>query len=197
MHRVFNMCLDAAIAAVFLIPVFWLLDRHRFHDSRRTAGYLILAIYLAGLYAVVGLPDIRYIRFAANINLVPFAYMFSDYKSTSLNVLLFLPLGFLLPVLWAVFGKVYWTVLFGFCTSLLIELLQLFTFRATDVNDLMTNTLGAALGWCLGRIFLRLAPGVRPGTQTKDVYLVFGLTFGIMFFLQPFLADLAGALFFR
>ena len=182
MRRVFFMCLEAGIASIVLLPLFLFLNRRYFHNTWRMLGCLLLAVYLAAVDEVVGLPSLLYIRFDANINLIPFQYMFSDYKNSILNVLLFMPLGMLLPVLWENFQKFRWTLLFGFCTSLVIELLQLFSFRATDVNDLMTNTLGTALGWCAGRILLRLAPGITPGKNTREAYLVCGALFFIVCF---------------
>lgn len=190
MHRILSMCLDAAVAAVVLVPLFLLLNRYYFKNTKRTACLFLLAVYFSGAFAVVGLPDIRYIRFDPHFNFIPFRYMFSDFSNSFLNVLLFVPLGFFLPVLWKHFEKLHRTVLFGFCTSMLIEVLQIFTFRATDVNDLMTNTFGTLLGWCAGRIFLRLVPGIVPGEKTQEVYAVCGVTFAVMFFVQPFLADL-------
>ncbi len=189
--------LDGAVAAVLLLPIFCLLNQRYFRSTTKTVWYFLFSLYLCAVYVVVGLPDIRYIRLDFNINLTPFAYMFSDYRSTSLNVALFVPLGFFLPVLWNSFRKVYWTVLFGFCTSLLIELLQIFTFRATDVNDLMTNTTGAFLGWCIGRLTLRLIPGLTPDTKTQNVFAICAITFGVMFFLHPFLADVLASLLYR
>lgn len=189
MHRILSMCLDAAIAALVLAPFFLYLHRRRFLDKIKTVGYFLFAVYLSAMFAVVGLPDIRYIRFDANINLTPFLYMFSDYENSLLNVLLFIPLGIFLPLFWQKFYKLHWTVLFGFSISLLIEVLQLFTFRATDINDLMTNTFGTLLGWCVGRILLRFIPAMVPGENTRELYLVCGTVFFVMFFIQPFLAD--------
>ena len=190
MYRIFAMCLEAGIAAVVLIPAFWLLNHCYFHNSRRAVCCLVLSVYLAAVDAVVGLPSVLYIRFDQNINLAPFAYMFSDYKNSLLNVLLFVPLGFLLPVLWKGFRSFFRTAGFGLAFSLFIELLQLFTFRATDINDLMTNTTGAILGACLGRLVLKLCPAIRPGWKTQEVFVVFGVTFAVMFLVQPFLAEL-------
>ena len=197
MSRVIAMCLEAGIASILLIPAFTVLNKRCFHDRNRTILYLVFALYLAAMDAVVGLPNIQFIRFEPNINLKPFQYMFSDYENSFLNVLLFMPLGFFLPVLWQRFRKLRWTVLFGLCTSLLIETLQLFTFRATDVNDLMTNTLGTILGWAVARILLRLAPSIRPWEDSSDLYWVCGVTFAIGFFLQPFLANILWALFLK
>ena len=190
MYRVFAMCLEAGIAAVILMPLYWLLNRCCFRNSRRAACCLLMSLYLAAVDAVVGLPSLLYIRFDRNINLVPFAYMFSDYKNSLLNVLLFVPLGFFLPVLWRRFRSFLPTALFGLGFSLSIEVLQLFTFRATDINDLMTNTLGTVLGWCLGRLLLKLFPSIRPGWKTREVAVVFGVTFAVMFLVQPFLAEM-------
>lgn len=190
MYRIFSMCLEAGIAAIILIPTFWLLNRYCFRNPRRAVCYLIMSLYLAAVDAVVGLPSLLYIRFDQNINLVPFAYMFSDYRNSLLNVLLFVPLGFLLPVLWKRFCPLLWTGLFGLSFSLSIELLQLLTLRATDINDLMTNTTGTILGWLLGRLVLWLFPSIRPSWKTWELAIVFGVTFAVMFLAQPFLAEI-------
>ncbi len=190
MLSILFMLLEAILSAIVLLPFFWLLNKQFFHSCRRTGCYLLLASYLAAVYCAVGLPTVTYIRFDLHFNFVPFAYMFSDLRSTSLNVLLFLPLGFFLPVLWSRFRGLSRTLLFGFCTSLLIELLQIFTFRATDINDLMTNTLGTLLGWCIGRLVLKYVPAIRPSWKTREVFWILGLSFGVMFFLQPFFESL-------
>lgn len=189
MHRIVSMCVDAAIAALALAPFFLYFHKRIFHSREKAIGCFLFAVYLSGMFAVAGLPDIRYIRFEANVNLVPFQYMFSDYENSLLNVLLFVPLGCFLPLLWQKFKPFYRTVFFGLGVSLLIEVLQIFTYRATDVNDLMTNTLGTFLGWCLGRLLLALCPGIVPGENTKELYIVCGTTFFVMFFLHPFIAD--------
>jgi len=190
MQRVFAMCLEAGIGALFLIPLFWLLNRFYFRNPNRAAVCLVFSLYLAAVDAVVGLPSLLHFRFEQNINLKPFQYMFSDYKNSLLNVLLFVPLGLGLTTLWKRYRSFLRTVLFGFGFSLTIELLQLFTRRATDVNDLMTNTLGAALGWCLGRMILRCFPSLRPSWKTGELFITFAGAFAVMFLIQPIPAAL-------
>lgn len=195
MHRILPMCFDAALAAVFLYPLFLLLEKKYFHNRRMAMRYFAFSVYLSGMFAVAGLPNILHIRFEPILNLTPFAYMFSDYTASLLNVALFVPLGIALPMFWTRFQHPLKTVLFGFCTSLLVELLQMFSFRATDINDLITNTLGTLLGWCAGRLILFLRPKSAPMDQGTDVFMVCGAAFGVMFFLQPFLADFIRFLF--
>ena len=51
MYRFFDMGLEAGVAAVILVPLFLVVNRIYFHDLGRTVGYLIFAIYLAGVDA--------------------------------------------------------------------------------------------------------------------------------------------------
>jgi len=66
-----------------------------------------------------------------------------------LNIVLFMPLGFLLPTIWPQFRKMKNTVCAGFFFSLAIELNQLLNNRITDIDDVFTNTLGAIIGYVL------------------------------------------------
>ncbi|ANS75274.1 hypothetical protein AWM70_12220 [Paenibacillus yonginensis] len=98
------------------------------------------------------------------MNLTPFATILSnltqldfDYmdslRNLAGNILLFMPLGFSIPLRFKLNrpGKV---ILLGFLTSFLVEVIQFFTFiRSFDVDDLMLNTLGASLGFVLYRLF--------------------------------------------
>jgi glycopeptide antibiotics resistance protein len=65
------------------------------------------------------------------------------------NVALFLPLGFLLPLLAPRLDRLWRTVGAGFALSAVIELSQVAFpgVRRADVNDVLMNTLGAALGF--------------------------------------------------
>ncbi len=191
MRRFLFTCLDAGLAALILLPIFLLLDRKYFKNTRRSAWYFFLSVYLAGVYAVVGLPDVLYVRLDLNFNFIPFAYMFSDYANSLLNVLMFVPLGFFLPVLWVQFRNGFRAVFFGFSLSLAIEGLQIFTYRATDVNDLITNTTGTLVGWCIAALLIRFCPKLADEGNLKDVYTVCAVSWGTMFFLQPFLAEAA------
>ncbi len=75
-----------------------------------------------------------------------------------LNILLFVPFGYLLPVLWKKADRWWKTMLLGFALSLAVELLQLVTrLGMFDVDDLINNTIGAGVGYLL--FWLLLRPG--------------------------------------
>lgn len=86
---------------------------------------------------------------ASEVNLIPFHYLAADFRPYLENILLFVPFGFLLPLLWERYCPVWKTIFCGFLFSLAIELSQLFNFRISDIDDLLMNTLGAFAGWLL------------------------------------------------
>ena len=189
MIRVYLILVDIVPAAVVLVPLFLVLYRTAYHRNlRKSLLYCLFSLYLAAVFSLVGIPNVTYFRPEVNWNLIPFLGIVEDLKNSILNIALFVPLGCLLPVLWERFRKRSFTVMFGFCLSLVIELLQMLTFRATDVNDLITNTLGALVGFLVVRPFsVRHEP---VGKGRWDVYGLCGISFVVMFFLHPFLSPL-------
>lgn len=184
-----SLLLSLLSAAVFLIPAL-LLGKCIFRWRWRRAFLIfVFSSYLCVVYELTGLPNICYINVDVNLNLIPFLGIFQDYRSSALNVLLFLPMGFLLPFLSDQFSSQKCAARMGMCVSFLIEVLQLLTLRATDVNDLITNTLGALLGY-------RLAAAVKRGIPTgmyidreekpHGVSYAVAASVIVMFFLHPF-----------
>lgn len=159
----------------------------------------ILYYYLYLLFGnIVGVPTLselfRLSRlkeavFNPNINLIPF----SDGLSLSfiLNIVLFVPLGFLCPILSRTYQSAKADILSGFFLSLFIEISQLFTlYRATDINDLITNILGAVVGYLCFNLIVKLKVVKRIDTKRsveKDslAYMplfIMIISFGCVFF---------------
>lgn len=120
----------------------------------------VFLFYLSLVYGVTQIATVwdisRYetwIR-VSQINLT----LFDTAGSTAylLNILLFMPLGFLLPTIWPHFRKMKNTVCAGFFFSLAIELNQLLNNRITDIDDLFTNTLGAIIGYVIYRVLFKM-----------------------------------------
>lgn len=80
-------------------------------------------------------------------------FVVDEIRSHILNVIMFVPLGFLLPCIWRNCRKIQKITYTGFFMSLAIELSQLFCYRVTDINDLITNTLGTIIGYIIWIIF--------------------------------------------
>lgn len=143
---------------------------------RREVALLIFVLFLAGLASQTLLPTVRFSGGNVHVimdgvhstNLIPFRVVVDTYievsrgNTTALiinflgNVVMFVPIGFFVPLLWNVSARR--AIIIGFLSSLLVELTQLLLPRSTDVDDLLLNTLGAALGVLLYRLFSRIFP---------------------------------------
>lgn len=187
MIRFYLAAVDVVPAALVLMPLFLMLHFTAYKGNlRKTVLYSIFCLYLSAVFSLVGIPNVRYFRPDVNWNLIPFAGLMGDLKNSLLNILLFVPLGIFLPVLWGRFRRLAPACFFGLGLSLTIELLQLLTYRATDVNDLITNAAGTAVGFLLGKAISRKCPEI--GAGRAEPYTLCALSFGVMFFLHPFLS---------
>ena len=186
-----NMIIEILISLVIMIPIFGVLNKVRFQNAKETISYFVFAVYLSAVYLFVGMPTLQFMRFDLSLTLMPFLPMITDIKNTILNVFLFVPLGILLPFLWKRYDALKDTLLLGSALSLSIELLQILTYRTTDINDIITNTLGTASGYYIFRVTSRIIPSVTVSARKKNELAVIILSvFITMFFVQPYVATL-------
>ena len=191
MYRFYLAAMDLLPGAILLAPVYFLLNRLYFHNTGKSVLYYLFSCYLAVIYVLVGLPNVTYFRPEWNLNLIPFARIIEDWKNSILNILLFVPLGIFLALLWRRFRSAKYAVPTGFLMSLAIELLQILTFRTTDVNDLITNTLGTYLGFLTISGLQRRFPNLKHVTtadRTLDPVIVSCATLLVMFFMYPYVS---------
>ena len=167
-------------------------------DRKEKKFYLIFIFlfifYIWMVYTVTGAGGLSDIIYApeggindsiirANINLLPFSRGIS--VTFYLNIIMCVPLGFLLPLIWKDYRKIYKTTIVGLGFSLLIELSQLITTRATDIDDLIANTIGAVIGYFIWKILFKNKKSGIDGTKGPIIYMI--LSFLGMFFLYfPF-----------
>ena len=86
------------------------------------------------------------------------------------NILLFIPLGFGIPLFFNKKNKLSKIILYGFTASLTIELIQLFTpYNTTDIDDVIFNTLGAVLGFIIFNIIYKIFKNTKLGMFIKNL----------------------------
>ncbi len=122
-------------------------------------GIILFSLTMVIIFSLTGISpmsgfhiDIR----IGEISFIPFKGMFemlqggiNTYAIINIlgNIIMFMPIGFLAPLLWIKLESLKKIVLLGFGTSLLIEITQLFLVRGTDIDDLILNTIGTILGY--------------------------------------------------
>ena len=146
------------------------------NQRMRRALYVLFILYgLLMLWLLFGqrfgadLSGTYWERIQNNLNLVPFRtikefiYTISVTISPDLirhsvinlagNVVMFVPLGFFPPCIWNALRSFARCMLWAAACILIIELVQLFTLLGScDVDDLILNMVGVAIGYGLGRL---------------------------------------------
>lgn len=85
-----------------------------------------------------------------------------SYYQVIANILLFMPLGCLLPLLFEDTRSWKKICIYGCLTSVIIEIAQIFTvLNVTDIDDVIFNTLGAVLGYGCYLIFIKLTDRLK------------------------------------
>ncbi len=163
-----------ALPAWLLLRGLWLFGRKMRPDWRRELLLALFGLCLFGLFSQTLTLQFGISPWAEAlsrwenryaVNLVPFATIRAmlthggtGQKLINLagNVLIFVPLGLLPPLLWPRLRHLWAALLIGLSTSCLIEFLQLFLSRSVDVDDVLLNVLGCLLGWLLAQLSLKL-----------------------------------------
>ena len=183
-----DLAIEVGSAAVFVVPLlllFWWMRRRNGGVGRLFLS-LLFALYLCTVLTLVGFPSAGHLRWDPNLQLVPLKGVSGNLEEFGMNILLFVPLGVFLPLLWKKGRTLHGVLLTGLLFSAWIEWMQLFCLRATDVNDLIANTAGAVIGWLLSRIVWRRIPA-KSGWM--EPVAVFAVPILVMLFLQPVVAS--------
>ena len=170
-----------ALPLWLLLRSLFLLSRQRAPRWGREALLALFALYVLALAfetLTPGYPGFRLDdtvltqalqrwRYQRAINLTPGATILAFWHRGSAeqqlinlagNVLVFVPLGFLPPLLWHRWRSWWRAALLCAGASLSIEFLQLFLSRSVDVDDLILNVLGGLLGWILWALLWAILP---------------------------------------
>ncbi len=184
---------------LFVLPVLLLYFLYgKKIGKKQTIGYIITVFlfcyYIIGVYTTTGITAFG--TFAPRIAQTPFSDMIHGPLETILNIILFLPLGFLLPVLYPNYRRMLRVVSVGCLLSLCIEISQMFGMGITALNDILTNTAGACLGFCLYRLFAKHTKTWNTILQSVSThgfiesFCFMGYPFLVMISVQPYLLSL-------
>jgi glycopeptide antibiotics resistance protein len=166
------------------------------------AAIYIFCFFIALILSVTSVPDFYHLSLDADTNLIPFDFFSVGYVEYAQNIVLFIPVGFFLPLLWKRFENIGLTFTWGFLFSLSIEIIQLFNDRVTDIDDLLMNAAGAVAGYLVRAFAKKLLPRVSafsfaaPDAWRREPYICFCVTWISMLVFKPFIYRLLSALVF-
>ena len=141
----YSVVIGAVLYAFLFLLLYALKKRKKL--SLKYIAELALCIYGVFLMRLVGIFSLQFsLNGIMSYNLIPFVG--SSFVPVLLNFLLFVPYGFLLPL---VFTSCRWNwkkiLCVGALTSLTVEILQMFGGRYAEIDDFLINTFGTLAGY--------------------------------------------------
>ena len=156
------------IYILFGLVLFWMIRLSLFKGSLRSKTQLAVeSIFVSYCIVVLGMtllpipieeregfpkPSINFIPFSTILELVGSGLFLKQIVG---NIILFIPMGFLLPFIWQMARDFLKAVLIGLFISLTVESTQLlvsdYMYKVFDVDDILLNTIGTAMGWLIYR----------------------------------------------
>ena len=137
-----------------MILLFRLLKIKYNHKRSHVLSVFLLLVYTTAIFYIVFMSREVGEYSGANLRL------FSSWGKTNTthayfveNIIMFVPMGILLPCSYGRFRKVYKCVLTCLLISLVIEIIQyIFGIGIAEIDDVLNNTIGGFIGWCIWRV---------------------------------------------
>lgn len=167
------------VIAIIVYLVILIIGFKKHISLKKHLSLLLFNIYIVGVLSITlfpipiqGMPAmVNGVSFVKN-SFVPFADIISIINTHDFNIIgrqlggnmiLFIPLGYFIPIIHSKYSKFIRVLLIGFICSISIEILQVLisylivgsTYRSASVDDVLINTIGTAIGFVL---FIFIAP---------------------------------------
>lgn len=145
------------IFLILSVPVFFLLKKSKYKLRQKI---IAIILYFYSFNVVVSTLLMRTPQQTRIYNLIPLSSFFMPQDSSIaefvFNMALFLPLGVLIPCLLKRNNKEKTTMLIGFSSSMLIEIIQLIgKLGELETDDIIANTLGVLVGLLIYKVIFK------------------------------------------
>lgn len=132
-----------ALFLLYCVAMFWLLFGQRIGEPT----------YLAKIRMNINLTPMRTIRQYLHLLHDP-RYTWHAFVNLFGNVLMFIPLGYLLPKIWVRYRKFFRLIFYAFLVLIAVEVTQYFTMLGSlDVDDIILNLAGVIIGYFAWLLF--------------------------------------------
>ena len=142
------------LGLILSIFIMFIIKKHqkktgRILEKKKNYAILVLILYVAIMIQMTIV--FRELGTIEEIRIVPF-YREMGFRYTVLysvaNIVAFMPLGILLPIIWEKVNNIKCIMFIGFCGSMFIEMSQLILKCGVwQTEDLIMNNVGAGVGY--------------------------------------------------
>lgn len=172
------------IAAVLFLVGYFFIYKKILHGTKTISSvqillYVVMIFYFIGVYGVTFMGRVEGLDGGISTKLF-WSYQYAwnshvpnPWRNIILNIVMFVPLGFLLPVCFKACRRFPVTFVCGLVATGIIECTQYYTKRGLfEVDDLFNNTLGAVIGYGFFVIAKDIYQYIRKEKQQKTLWQV-------------------------
>ena len=159
--QIITQLVSYAIVAGFSISLYTFFHAQTKKPHPKTNKILLIGVFFGYIFFILSITLLFRDQTTYNIELDPIAsyrralnaplhLSLIEIRNLILNTAMFVPIGFMLALLFINLNKMYITVILSLLFTLSIELIQFFTHRGVfAIEDIIHNTLGAVIGYFL------------------------------------------------
>lgn len=141
-------------AIIYLLVYFVFKQKRQKVNAIRSFFEYIFVVYMVAVFLVTGVLNFSSMELCSSLNYNIIPFQSNSALQFIFNIFLFIPAGVLIPI---IFKRKKWTAVkifvAGLFVTLFIEIIQLlFVGRAADINDILSNTLGCMIGYCIYKL---------------------------------------------
>lgn len=151
--------------------------------------YVFAVFYVTNVGTIYDLMTAQVDEMIERINLIPFSRSIHTIGYI-LNIVMFVPFGFGVPLICKDMRNLPRLLFSAASFSLLIEVTQLFSYRGSDVDDLVINTLGAFVGYFIYTLWNKFTKSKSQVFHMRNMELFTYIL--VMFLGRFFLFDRVG-----
>lgn len=176
-YLIVGLCLAMLLGIGFILWYFLYFKKKRNGERLKWGRVVWAGVFLIYLVVVFGATMLSRGNFYGNEKIYPLFYSYKDawndfsmteWRNIILNILMFVPLGILVPLLFKKMQDFWKVYLVGFGVTCFIEIAQLFLKRGVfEQDDLLGNTVGVMIGYGLYRLGKYILNRVRYQKREK------------------------------
>ncbi len=149
------------VISVLYVPILFTLKKKGKSILRQLSYLALFCSFFLIIFATLLFTEINFRPEQYVLNLTPFKWV-EEVNSNGIdrvivevvpNIIMFIPLGSFLPVVFKMMRKLYRAFFIIFLVTFSVEFLQYFIGRSSDIDDMIANILGGIIGYGIFKIF--------------------------------------------
>lgn len=148
-----------AIISILYLPILFVLKKKGKSIIRQISYVgLFISVFLIVFATILFMP-LDFLPDKPILNIVPFNWIGNLNDGWKFlvekipNIMLFIPLGLFIPIVFKNKRSIYKTILIVFTITFSVEFIQFFIGRSSDIDDIIMNVLGGIIGYSLFKLF--------------------------------------------